>query len=89
MAPVGTFFRARGTHQLIFLSRARARRTPSLLSFFLSVSFLPSHLSRSLSPHSPKGPKMAVNGVSGVHASLTPGHFLFTSESVGEGHPGP
>lgn len=23
-----------------------------------------------------------------VAAALTPGHFLFTSESVGEGHPG-
>ena len=29
--------------------------------------------------------KMVANG---VQASLTPGHFLFTSESVGEGHPG-
>jgi hypothetical protein len=26
------------------------------------------------------------NGV--AHAGLAPGHFLFTSESVGEGHPG-
>ena len=24
----------------------------------------------------------------GAHAALAPGHFLFTSESVGEGHPG-
>lgn len=24
----------------------------------------------------------------GPHAALAPGHFLFTSESVGEGHPG-
>ena len=23
-----------------------------------------------------------------VHSVLAPGHFLFTSESVGEGHPG-
>lgn len=30
------------------------------------------------------------NGVANgnVHAALAPGHFLFTSESVGEGHPG-
>ncbi|KAH8984041.1 methionine adenosyltransferase [Lactarius hatsudake] len=28
---------------------------------------------------------MTVNGAS--HSALTPGHFLFTSESVGEGHP--
>jgi S-adenosylmethionine synthetase len=28
---------------------------------------------------------MTVNGA--VHSALTPGHFLFTSESVGEGHP--
>lgn len=28
------------------------------------------------------------NGNSGVREALTPGHFLFTSESVGEGHPG-
>ncbi len=25
---------------------------------------------------------------SAVRADLAPGHFLFTSESVGEGHPG-
>lgn len=29
---------------------------------------------------------MSANGV--VRAALAPGHFLFTSESVGEGHPG-
>ncbi|KAN0103897.1 Protein-tyrosine phosphatase-like protein [Russula decolorans] len=29
--------------------------------------------------------KMAPNGP--IHAALAPGHFLFTSESVGEGHP--
>ncbi|KAF8743626.1 hypothetical protein AX14_001685 [Amanita brunnescens Koide BX004] len=29
---------------------------------------------------------MAPNGKS-IHTTLTPGHFLFTSESVGEGHP--
>lgn len=29
---------------------------------------------------------MSANG--SAHSSLTPGHFLFTSESVGEGHPG-
>jgi S-adenosylmethionine synthetase len=29
---------------------------------------------------------MAPNGL--IHAALAPGHFLFTSESVGEGHPG-
>ena len=29
---------------------------------------------------------MAPNGT--AHSCLTPGHFLFTSESVGEGHPG-
>jgi S-adenosylmethionine synthetase len=23
-----------------------------------------------------------------IHTALAPGHFLFTSESVGEGHPG-
>ena len=30
---------------------------------------------------------MSSNGHA-VRASLAPGHFLFTSESVGEGHPG-
>jgi len=30
---------------------------------------------------------MAPNGEA-VRAALAPGHFLFTSESVGEGHPG-
>jgi hypothetical protein len=30
---------------------------------------------------------MAING-NAVHGALPPGHFLFTSESVGEGHPG-
>ena len=30
---------------------------------------------------------MAINGHA-VHGSLPAGHFLFTSESVGEGHPG-
>lgn len=30
---------------------------------------------------------MAING-NAVHGSLPSGHFLFTSESVGEGHPG-
>lgn len=30
---------------------------------------------------------MTVNG-SAAHGNLKPGHFLFTSESVGEGHPG-
>lgn len=30
---------------------------------------------------------MTVNG-SAVYGNLNPGHFLFTSESVGEGHPG-
>lgn len=30
---------------------------------------------------------MPSNG-SAVRAALAPGHFLFTSESVGEGHPG-
>ncbi|KAH9989947.1 S-adenosylmethionine synthetase superfamily [Russula vinacea] len=30
---------------------------------------------------------MAPNGP--IHAALAPGHFLFTSESVGEGHPDP
>jgi len=29
---------------------------------------------------------MPPNGT--AHAGLAPGHFLFTSESVGEGHPG-
>ena len=29
---------------------------------------------------------MAANG--NARAALAPGHFLFTSESVGEGHPG-
>ena len=29
---------------------------------------------------------MAPNGT--IHSTLAPGHFLFTSESVGEGHPG-
>ena len=29
---------------------------------------------------------MAPNGT--AHSSMAPGHFLFTSESVGEGHPG-
>ena len=32
-------------------------------------------------------PKMSSDGRA-VRAALTPGHFLFTSESVGEGHPG-
>lgn len=32
---------------------------------------------------------MTVNGSAAhTHAALAPGHFLFTSESVGEGHPG-
>lgn len=31
--------------------------------------------------------KMPPNGTA-VRAALAPGHFLFTSESVGEGHPG-
>lgn len=31
---------------------------------------------------------MSANGNGTVHAALAPGHFLFTSESVGEGHPG-
>ena len=30
---------------------------------------------------------MAPNGEA-VRPALAPGHFLFTSESVGEGHPG-
>ena len=30
---------------------------------------------------------MSSNGRA-IRAALTPGHFLFTSESVGEGHPG-
>jgi len=30
---------------------------------------------------------MTVNG-SAAYGNLKPGHFLFTSESVGEGHPG-
>jgi hypothetical protein len=30
---------------------------------------------------------MAPNG-NAVRGALAPGHFLFTSESVGEGHPG-
>jgi S-adenosylmethionine synthetase len=30
---------------------------------------------------------MSANGHA-VRPELTPGHFLFTSESVGEGHPG-
>ncbi|CAA7271473.1 unnamed protein product [Cyclocybe aegerita] len=30
---------------------------------------------------------MTVNGTSSAHSRLPPGHFLFTSESVGEGHP--
>jgi hypothetical protein len=30
---------------------------------------------------------MAPNGEA-ARAALAPGHFLFTSESVGEGHPG-
>lgn len=42
-----------------------------------------------LSSHSliPSQTQMAPNGTA-VHTGLTPGHFLFTSESVGEGHPG-
>lgn len=33
---------------------------------------------------------MSANGSANgnVHSALQPGHFLFTSESVGEGHPG-
>lgn len=31
---------------------------------------------------------MAISNGNGVRQALTPGHFLFTSESVGEGHPG-
>jgi hypothetical protein len=31
---------------------------------------------------------MAVGNGTAIHSSLAPGHFLFTSESVGEGHPG-
>ncbi|PPQ93282.1 hypothetical protein CVT25_015280 [Psilocybe cyanescens] len=39
-----------------------------------------------LPPHSFSLLTMAPNGQA-VHAALAPGHFLFTSESVGEGHP--
>lgn len=31
---------------------------------------------------------MSANGNGSAHGALAPGHFLFTSESVGEGHPG-
>ena len=33
---------------------------------------------------------VTANGIANGHATpaLAPGHFLFTSESVGEGHPG-
>ena len=38
------------------------------------------------SPHCPLPVVMSANGQ--ANSALAPGHFLFTSESVGEGHPG-
>ena len=49
---------------------------------FCSLPFLPlsridlDYLQEKMAPNAP------------IHAALAPGHFLFTSESVGEGHPG-
>ena len=61
---------------------ARQNPPPSSLVF---PSFIPFLIPSSFPSSFSSCPDMAPNN---VHSPLAPGHFLFTSESVGEGHPG-
>ena len=50
----------------------------------LRFSFDPQPLSHPLT----RPPLLAMSANGNASTALAPGHFLFTSESVGEGHPG-